>query len=809
MLHLRLFASACLFVLYGSVAIPRPATSADVTSPDLELLSVEKIWDAAPHNAFTDLVHYKDQWVCGFREAPSHAGGVKDSRIRIIASGDGEAWESLAALEDSRGDIRDAKFGVLPDGRLMLLTALQLFDTSQQKHQSLAWYTDDLKSWDGPHDVGDPDLWTWGINFHDGVGYSIGYRTVEPRFARLYATGSDQALVTHVDDLGVESDYPNESVIVFDDNDTAYCLLRCSGPAQLGTSEAPYTDWTWQVMNAPVGGPEMIRLPDGRLLGGGRLYDGRQRTSLFWIDPATAELTEALTLPSGGDTSYPGFVLRDGILHVSYYASHEGKSSIYLAKVRVNTADDAAGPIAIGDRLEPFVDDHLIDSLAGAARLMLHKPTDREVVISHDEPWEGNTSTYHTVFHDGEKYRMYYRGHHVEAHGSGKIKNHPEFICYAESDDGIRWVKPKLGLFEFDGSKENNIVWADGPGVHNFAPFHDTNPNAAADEKYKAVGSRGKGLYVFKSPDAIHWELMHDNPVITDGAFDSLNLAFFDTHRQRYVDFHRHFRNGVRDIKTAVSKDFIDWSEPQWLDYTGVSPEHLYTNGIVAYHRAPHLFIGLPKRFIPNRNPSEHPAKGVSDAVFMSSRDGRTFHRWPEAIVRPGLQATRWINRNNLPAWGIVETESDIAGAPNELSIYTTEDYYEGDAVKLRRHTWRLDGFVSIHSPFSGGEVMTKPVLFAEKDAGDEPQSTRLLLNVSTSAAGSVQVELLEEGEPIPGFTLAESDTMFGDSVALPASWKGDSDVSKLAGKAVQVRLVLKDADVYAFRFAGATDSDQ
>jgi hypothetical protein len=460
-----------------------------------------------------------------------------------------------------------------------------------------------------------------------------------------------------------------------------------------------------------------------------------------------------------------------------------------------------AGFIEIGSRLEPFVDDHLIASLSGEAKLMLHKPVNREVVISHDEPWEGNTCTYHTVFHDGQKYRMYYRGHHAEAHGSGKIKNHPEFVCYAESDDGIHWDKPKLGLFEFDGSKENNIVWANGPGVHNFAPFYDANPNAAVDEKYKAIGSRGKGLYVFKSKDAIHWELMHDKPVITDGAFDSLNLAFYDVFRGRYVDFHRHFRDGVRDIKTAVSDDFVNWSAPQWLTFTGAPAEHLYTNGIVAYHRAPHLFVGLPKRFIPNRNPTGHPAKGVSDAVFMSSRDGETFHRWPEAVVRPGLQATRWINRNNLPAWGIVETKSDVPGSPNELSIYTTEDYYDGDAVKLRRHTWRLDGFVSLHASYAGGEAVTKPLLFATEKLGDESTEIQLLLNASTSAVGSVQVELLESGQPIPGFTLNESDILFGDSIAMPVSWKGKTDVSKLVGKPVSVRFVVKDADVYAMQF--------
>ncbi len=319
-------------VLLFSLIVSGPGLAAE-----LELLSVEKIWDRAPHNAFTDLVHYQGKWVCGFREAPSHTGGVKGSRIRIIASEDGKTWQSVAALDDARGDIRDANFAIMPDGRLMLLTATQLFDTALQKHQSVVWFTDDLTSWHGPQDVGDPDIWAWGISFQDGTGYSIGYRTVDPRFVRLYATQDGKTFETHVENLNINNSYPNESVIVFDQAGMAYCLLRCSGPAQFGTSKPPYTNWTWKVMDVPVGGPEMIQLHDGRFVGGGRLYDGQQRTSLFWINPQSAKLTEALTLPSGGDTSYPGFVLKDNILHVSYYSSHEGKSSIYLARVKINS----------------------------------------------------------------------------------------------------------------------------------------------------------------------------------------------------------------------------------------------------------------------------------------------------------------------------------------------------------------------------------------------------------------------------------------------------------------------------------------
>ena len=128
------------------------------------------------------------------------------------------------------------------------------------------------------------------------------------------------------------------------------------------------------------------------------------------------------------------------------------------------------------------------------------------------------------------------------------------------------------------------------------------------------------------------------------------------------MDFHRHFADEdgarVRDIMTCTSPDFLNWSEPEWLTFTGAPREHLYTNQVTPYHRAPHIYMGFPKRFVPTRSMVEHRHKGVSDGVFMTSRDGVTFRRWGEAFIRPGLQLERWVNRNNMTAWGIVETES-------------------------------------------------------------------------------------------------------------------------------------------------------
>ena len=179
-----------------------------------------------------------------------------------------------------------------------------------------------------------------------------------------------------------------------------------------------------------------------------------------------------------------------------------------------------------------------------------------------DAPWEGNNSNYVTVFRDGSVYRMYYRGRQMDLSGDKLTFVHGQVYCYAESTDGIHWKKPNLGLFEFQGSKKNNIIW-NREGSHNFAPFKDANPDAAPESRYKALGgvkSEG-GLYAFQSSDGIRWSKIQEQPVVTDGYFDSQNLAFWDAERREYREYHREFREG-RDIMTSTSSDFLDWSEP-------------------------------------------------------------------------------------------------------------------------------------------------------------------------------------------------------------------------------------------------------
>lgn len=449
-------------------------------------------------------------------------------------------------------------------------------------------------------------------------------------------------------------------------------------------------------------------------------------------------------------------------------------------------------PINIANRLEPFIDTYLIDTIDGLTHT-LHQPNAQEISIVHDQPWEGNTCCYHTVFQDDDLFRMYYRG---SRHDPDSTKTPYEVTCYAESTDGINWTKPNLNLFEFEGSKNNNIVWQE-TGAHDFSPFKDPNPNATPDAQYKALARGEGGLHAFKSPDGIHWTRIADHAVITEGKFDSQNLAFWDTLKNCYVDYHRGFRpigdKKVRDILTCTSTDFVNWTEPTYITQTGAPVEQLYTNQILPYHRAPHFYVGFPMRFVPERTVYDIAKGGVSDGVFMSSRDGQNFHRWPEALIRPGLNDENWICRNNMIAWGILETATTIS-KQTELSLYATEHYYSRERCnQVRRHTVRLDGFASLHATANGGTCITKPLTF---------EGNTLHANFSTSAIGQLSIEIQnEDGTPIPNFTHNNCDDIYGDDISRAITWQGQSHLQTLSGKPIRLNIQLKDADLFAIQF--------
>ncbi len=195
----------------------------------------------------------------------------------------------------------------------------------------------------------------------------------------------------------------------------------------------------------------------------------------------------------------------------------------------------------------------------------------------------------------------------------------------------------------------------------------------------------------------------------------------------------------------------------------------------------------------PSRPPLRY-GRVVTDAMFMTSRDGVSFKRWPEAFIRPGPRLREsWVYGNNFVFWGMAETRSHLADAPDEISLYASEGYWEGTDTAVRRYTLRLDGFVSASALAAGGEFITRPLIF---------EGGNLTMNFETSGDSGVRVEIQEpDGTPIEGYTLEDCPEMYADSVRYTVRWKHGGDVRPLEGKPVRLRFVMRDADLYAFQF--------
>ncbi len=303
-------------------------------------VEVEKIRDEAPHNAFTDLIRFRDRWYCCFREGRGHASGA--GKIRIIVSDDGKKWKSAALLDQEKVDLRDAHLSITPDGRLMLNggAAFPATRNPLRDHYSFVSFSKDGTKWSKLQRVVGSWEWLWNVDWHEGKAYGVAYgwdpKSKVRRYRATLYRSKDGVDFEKVTAFGLPQ--TTEATLAFD-GDTMYCLQRRDGnpnTAQLGVSKPPYKKWTWKSLGHYFGGPNLIRLPNGQWWAAGRKrIKGRSQTVLGRLDPKTAKLDSILVLPSGGDTSYPGLVFHDGKLWLSYYSSHEGKTSIYLAKIRL------------------------------------------------------------------------------------------------------------------------------------------------------------------------------------------------------------------------------------------------------------------------------------------------------------------------------------------------------------------------------------------------------------------------------------------------------------------------------------------
>lgn len=463
------------------------------------------------------------------------------------------------------------------------------------------------------------------------------------------------------------------------------------------------------------------------------------------------------------------------MFHFDYNARFSRRTALSAAALRL------LGQTSSGRR-ELFIDDSFIDFMRGA-ELRLGVPEAREIVLRLDRPNEGPFSAYFTVLHDDSRYRLYYRG----VREAGRDGRPGESTCYAESLDGIHFVKPV----------DNVILRGQPPFSHNFCPFIDRNPRGGA--RYKAIaGIASSGVRAYISDDGYRWRTLRDEPVFSATKlpmFDSQNLAFWSESEGCYVCYARQFRDRVRSLVRTTSADFVNWSPFAPVDFGDAPVEHLYTNQIHPYFRALHIYVGIAARFMPGRQvltadeakeTGVHPDyfKDTADSVLLTSRGGHGISRYfRDAFLRPGYGLNHWVSRDNYPALNIVPT------AEHEMSFYVNRHYGQPSS-HLQRFALRTDGLASLHAGWRGGEMTTKPFVI---------NGERLELNFATSAAGGVRVELQDvDGAALPGFTLGDCIEMIGDRIDRAVRWATSSPFPQ---GPVRMMIALRDADVYSFRF--------
>jgi len=314
------------------------------------VFKVYKIWDYAPHNAFTDLIEYDNNFYCTFREGDGHVPGSNncDGKIRILISKNSEKWKSIALLKKDGYDLRDSKLSITPKGELMVLMGGSDYDDKTHalngRLTHVSFYDKKHKRFSEPQPVQiDSKIksnwdWLWRVTWHKNIGYGVMYRkkdkTKSEAFLLKTMDGLHYDLICPLNIQGL----PGEATVVFDNKDIMNILLRRDGKTDnrgiIGQSNYPYDNWSWTFLDERLGGPNIIYYSDSTFFVGSRSYniENIARTSIFSYK-YDGKLKHLIELPSGGDTSYPGMLLIKKILYVSYYSTHEGKTAIYIAQI--------------------------------------------------------------------------------------------------------------------------------------------------------------------------------------------------------------------------------------------------------------------------------------------------------------------------------------------------------------------------------------------------------------------------------------------------------------------------------------------
>ncbi len=463
------------------------------------------------------------------------------------------------------------------------------------------------------------------------------------------------------------------------------------------------------------------------------------------------------------------------------------------------------GSIAVGFRKQLLVDDYLIAEKSNVTRELgkVTQANNGQPLLMPDKPWE-DPSHYMvgSVFRENGKFRMWYRG------GPGGN------FCYAESTDGLRWTKPNLGQYEFQGSKDNNIV--DPIGFTCFLDPHETDPV----QKYKVAYSHEKVMAALAhSPDGFHWTPYNNGQPVTGRAADTINQLLWDEEAKVYrlytrtdygqglyagtLDEDRGTRDMVNpDIKAnpAHWKTVREWKFDRegrwefkrrqiyslngWL-YEGVHFGLLWSLEWAGSHgEGPHDLHKRHERDIMNFYLITARGGQRWDLIWVYAEkpliprgpDGSFDKDW----VQPAINIVTWQDQHWLY----------YSGSKERHGMYGMHEAGRPSAIGLA--TLRLDGFVCLEAKDEPGTVETKPFKL---------EGSKLEVNLNAQNGGCL-VEVLDEGgKPIPGFTHGDAVALRAlDGLRLQPRWKPPADLAALEGKAVRLKFHLQKARLYAFQ---------
>ncbi|WP_299074853.1 hypothetical protein [uncultured Paraglaciecola sp.] len=308
----------------------------------MQLNWLEKIGHKANHNAFVDLCEFKQQLFCCYREAENHISADGSIRILCLDLSGNVLYSDKITVPNT--DLRDPKLTLTPEGQLLLLAYARQTSVNNQTitRRNLTWLSQTGHTWSAAKECAQAGWWLWRLRWHKDTAYGFAYNRKQNAI-HLYSGNPRRSFHLHqpyaLSLSQHKKGYPNESDIIFD-NQKAYALVRRdadSYSAQLGHSRFPYKKWKWIDLGRYIGGPVMLALEENFALVAGRIVkQGKLVTGLLRMNLLNGDLQELLILPSAGDNSYPGLVLKGTLLYVSYYSSHEDhKSCVYLAQINM------------------------------------------------------------------------------------------------------------------------------------------------------------------------------------------------------------------------------------------------------------------------------------------------------------------------------------------------------------------------------------------------------------------------------------------------------------------------------------------